>query len=182
MKKKLILVLSLSLALLILGVGITYALLVSRSHQVVNTFVAGNINLSLTESSGSDYTLVPGTDIHKDPRVTVGAGSEECFLFFRLVSDEALAGVITYTIADGWTLVEGEENVWWRRVKTGNIDKIYSLLAGDCFSVEETATEEVLASLDGISLLSFTAYAVQAEGLATPEKAWSVANALEDKG
>ena len=122
-------------------VGVTYAYLVSRASPLVNTFVSGDIEISLTESTGSTYTLVPGCTLQKDPRITVKDGSEECWLFFRL-EDETPEGIVDYSPDDGWNALSGEAGVYWRRVSECREDKVYSILKGDCITVVPTATEE----------------------------------------
>ena len=62
------------------GVGVTVAYLVASSKPVINVFTIGDIQLSLTETTGTDYQLVPGTTVKKDPKLTVKAGSDACFL------------------------------------------------------------------------------------------------------
>ncbi|MBQ4082277.1 MAG: hypothetical protein IJC55_03165 [Clostridia bacterium] len=181
MKKRIMLIGSMMLALTIFAAGVTYAFLASKSRPVVNTFVAGKIQLSLTESTGSRYILVPGTDVPKDPRVTVGKGSEECWLFVRVVGDSALDSVVTYAVDDGWTLVDGEEDVYWRKVSAVTEEKSYAILKNDRFSVESTATEEMLLSLGNGQKLTFRAYAVQTEGMSAPEMAWQKAQSMEEE-
>lgn len=176
MKKRIV---AIALTALIVGavfVSATYALLLSKSRSLVNTFVSGNIELTLTESTGSRYTLVPGCNVKKDPRITVKDGSEECWLFFKADGDDMLDTMVTYEASDGWTPLTGAEGVWWRRVAESNADREYRVLKSDSIFVKETVTEEQLSTLDGNIKLSFTAYAVQCEGIPTPEKAWEIMN------
>lgn len=77
-----------------LTVGGTIAWIVDGSNQVVNTFIYGDINITLTETdtaldndgdgNTNDYKLVPDTTVSKDPVVTVIAGSEPNWLFVKL--------------------------------------------------------------------------------------------------
>ena len=55
--------------------GGTVAWLVAKTDPVVNTFTYGDINITLAETTGPDYKIIPGKDIEKDPKVTVTAGS-----------------------------------------------------------------------------------------------------------
>ena len=73
MKKKLTTVLAIVLVVA-LSVAGTYAYLTAKTAQVVNTFTVGNVNIDLTEKT-TDYKMVPGTTINKDPKVTVKADS-----------------------------------------------------------------------------------------------------------
>lgn len=87
------------LALLIGGaVGGTLAWLVTKTDPVVNTFTAGNINITLTEPKYNKDNIenykakiIPGDKIEKDPTVTVEAGSEDCYvrMFMMVMWDEA---------------------------------------------------------------------------------------------
>ena len=69
MKKK-TLALFLVLALAFGGViGGTVAWLTDKSDTVVNTFTDSDIDITLTESTGTEYKMVPGYTISKDPRL-----------------------------------------------------------------------------------------------------------------
>ncbi|MBR2615138.1 MAG: hypothetical protein IKC69_00470 [Clostridia bacterium] len=182
MKKRTWLFCGLVLALGLICVGVTYALLTSKSRPVVNTFVAGDIELRLTESTGSRYPLVPGTEVSKDPRITVASGSEECWLFVRITRDSELDGIVDYTVADGWTAVGGEESVFWRKVDATEGEKTYGVLKHDRFTVSDEVTEADLLSLGSEPKLRFCAFAVQQEGISTPEAAWEKAKSMEDEG
>lgn len=173
-KKRILVIGVMALILVTICVGTTHALLLSRSHSVINTFVSGDIGLTLTESTGSKYTLVPGCEIYKNPRITVKDGSVECWLFFKADSRDDLSSFATYSVADGWTLLTGETDVWWRRVEKCDADKVFAIIKGDTLTVSENVTEEKLASLKGDLKLTFSAYAVQYEGVSTPEKAWDI--------
>ena len=67
-----------------LGVAGTLAWLTDKTESVTNTFTTSNINITLTETTGSNYQMIPGFTITKDPKVTVSAGSEDCYLFVKL--------------------------------------------------------------------------------------------------
>ena len=70
--------------------GGTVAWLVAKTEPVVNTFTYGNINIALTEEAGGtekQFKIIPGTNIVKDPKVTVTAGSEDCWLFVKVVEE-----------------------------------------------------------------------------------------------
>ena len=57
------------------AVGGTLAWLISQTAPVVNTFTYGDINIGLKEDTKGPYTITPGKNITKDPKVTVTAGS-----------------------------------------------------------------------------------------------------------
>ena len=84
------------------AVGGTVAWLTAQTKPVVNTFTYGDINIDLTETNET-YKMVPGYDIHKDPKAKVLAGSEECFLFVKLDESTNFDTYLKYDIADDWT-------------------------------------------------------------------------------
>lgn len=95
------------------AVGGTLAWLISKTDPVVNTFTYGDINIGLEETTGSNYTITPGMDITKDPKVTVKANSEACWLFVKVkeenwptLADANGTKKVSYSIADGWTALK----------------------------------------------------------------------------
>ena len=122
MKKK-ILALTLVFALaLALGIGGTVAWLTAQTDSVVNTFTVGDINITLAETgttnNAKNYTFVPGDTLAKDPKVTVTAGSEDCYLFVKVenqISAIEAAGttmIASQMAAKGWVKVDGTDNVY----------------------------------------------------------------------
>ena len=59
----------------------TIAWLTAETAPVTNTFTVGNINITLTETTGDSYKILPGNVLKKNPKVSVAAGSEKCYLF-----------------------------------------------------------------------------------------------------
>lgn len=176
--------------MLVLGsvVGGTVAWLIADTDPVVNTFTYGDIDLKLEETdtdldndddpNTNQYKMLPGEDITKDPQVTVLAGSENCWLFVKLVKSENFDDFMTYTIGGGWAQLydaEGNEikGVYYRFHGETTEDEIYSVLDGDMVSVSESVTKEMLNDLDDngknvadatYPSLTVTAYAVQYSG------------------
>lgn len=183
MKKK---GLALVLALTLLIVGIvagTLAWLTAKSDTVTNTFTTSDIKVELTETNET-YKMVPGYDIHKDPKAKVLAGSEECFLFVKLEKSQNFDSFLTYQMADGWTLVPNETNVYYRKVQTADIGTEYSVLKDDKVTVKGEVTKEMMNALDNGTAakptLTVTAYASQLHKNATTEftaaEAWANVN------
>ena len=183
MKKK---GLALVLALTLLVVGVvagTLAWLTAKSDVVVNTFTTSDIKVELTETNET-YKMVPGYDIHKDPKAKVLAGSEECFLFVKLEKSQNFDSFLTYQMADGWTLIPNETNVYYRKVQTADIGTEYSVLKGDKVTVKGEVTKEMMNALDNGTAakptLTVTAYASQLHKNATTEftaaEAWANVN------
>lgn len=170
MKKK-ILVACLCVALAVLTIaGTTLAYLTSKTEAVVNTFTVGNIDITLTETT-TDYKMVPGSTIAKDPKVTVKAGSEDCWLFVKVEESTNLDDFITYTIASGWTKGDGTNipaNVYYREVTAATADTEFVVLTNNQVTVKDTVTktmmDEITKGTAGNPTLTFTAYAVQKAG------------------
>ena len=152
MKKK-TLALFLVLALAFGGViGGTVAWLTDTSEPVVNTFTDSDIEITLTETDAVDnansYKMVPGYTISKDPKVTVEAGSEKCYLFVKLDKSDNFDSFLTYEIADGWTALSGVANVYYRNVyyrvvDTNEMGTAFSVLKDDQVTVLGTVTKEM---------------------------------------
>lgn len=174
MKKK-TLALVLALTLLVAGVvGGTLAWLTDQTAEVKNTFTVGDINIGLTETT-TDYKMVPGNTIAKDPTVTVKANSEACWLFVKVTESENLDTFITYAIAEGWT--ELQDGVYYREVPASNADQTFSVLAGNAVTVNNTVTKAMLTAKDFTNpTLTFKAYAVQKDNVASASDAWAKVN------
>ena len=178
-KKGLALVLALTLLVVCVVAG-TLAWLTAKSDTVVNTFTTSDIKVELTETNET-YKMVPGYDIHKDPKAKVLAGSEECFLFVKLEKSQNFDTFLTYEMAEGWTLVPSETNVYYRKVQTADIGTAYSVLKDDQVTVKGSVTKEQMNALDAEGAvkptLTITAYASQLHKNATEtfsaSEAWS---------
>lgn len=162
------------------AIGGTVAWLTAKTDAVVNTFTYGDINITLAETTGTDYKIIPGKDINKDPKVTVKANSEACWLFVKV--EEAgtfVANKVTYSIATGWTQGDGTKipsDVYYRSVTAFNTDQVFSVLSGDKITVSDELTKAEINDLNGAAktpTLTFTAYAVQKDGIADAATAWT---------
>lgn len=161
---------------LVLGcaLGGTVAWLVAESGPVTNTFTYGDININLEETTGSSYKIIPGVDIAKDPKVTVEADSEACWLFVKV--DEVgtfVADKVTYSVADGWTALTGQPGVYYREVGAVTADTDFYVLKDNVVKVSDTLTKEDIKDIPTGPTLTFTAYAVQKDGIADAATAWS---------
>lgn len=176
MKKK-TLALVLALTLLVAGVvGSTLAWLTDQTAEVKNTFTVGDINIGLTETT-TDYKMVPGNTIAKDPTVTVKANSEACWLFVKVTESTDLKDFITYAIAEGWTALPGVDGVYYREVPASAADQTFSVLKGDAVTVNSDVTKEMLTAKDFANpTLTFKAYAVQKDNVASASDAWAKVN------
>lgn len=159
------------------AIGGTVAWLTAKTDPVVNTFTYGDINIELTETKpeNKQAKIIPGVNIEKDPKVTVKANSEACWLFVKV--EEAgtfIEGKVAYSIADGWTKltgVTGVDNVYYREVDAVTANAEYAVLKDNKVTVSDTLTKEDIQNITNPTL-TFTAYAVQKDGIDTVEAAW----------
>lgn len=173
----LVLVLALALIVGVAG-GATFAWLTAKTDPVVNTFTYGDINITLAESTGNDYKIIPGVDIEKDPKVTVKAGSEACWLFVKVEEEGTfVANKVTYSIADGWTKGDGTKipaNVYYRAVDAVKNDTDFAVLKDNKIYVSDTLTKIDIKDISTTTpKLSITAYAIQKDGMDTAAEAWA---------
>lgn len=191
MKKKVVaLILS---AMLVLGVamGATLAWLTDTA-TVTNTFTPSDVDITLTETdntaasqtptaTGNTYKMVPGTTLPKDPKVTVSADSEKCFVFVKIDGSALTKTVLNtatsqnvpligWSVAGGWTALAGETNVYWRIVEDTDAAQSFYILADNQVTISEYATKSdmnaIADSQTGNIAMNFTAYAVQYENVA----------------
>lgn len=190
MKKKIALSIAAIALVICCAVGGTLAWLTDQTGPVVNTFTVGNIDITLTESEGvtssnpqaGTFKMVPGNTIEKDPKVTVEAGSEACWLFVKVEESTNFDSFLTYTMADGWTQLTKDKDgnditdlVFYREVAAPTTDQAFAVLADDQVTVKNTVTK---ADMDGLTsstlpTLTFTAYAVQKDNIADEATAWA---------
>ena len=129
------------------------------------------------------YKLIPGHTYTKDPTVHVGANSEACWLFVKVengianieaattASEDAYTKIAEQVTANGWTLVDGETNIYYKEAaKTGDTGADYVV-----FGNFRLATDAAVANYASAKI-TVTAYAIQKDGLTVTE-AWA---ALEE--
>lgn len=165
-KKALALLLSLVLVIGCVAGG-TLAWLTATSNEVNNVFTTSDIGVTLEESDDLNLKMVPGWTITKDPKATVTAGSEDCYLFVKVEKSANFDDFMTYAIAEGWTALS--DGVYYMIFDSKDADNenemgtAYSVLKDDQVKVKDTVTKENMKALtdDTKPNLSFTAYAVQ---------------------
>lgn len=186
--------------MLIVGatIGGTIAWLQDSTATVTNTFTAGDVDITLTESPlNSDgtygnpaegvknaYQMIPGQKYKKDPKVTVLAVSEKCYLFVKFEENGNAASYIDYTStlteANGWALVDGETNVWYIVVEDTDADQSWNLLKDDTITINaENVTKKNMATATAAELV-YTAYAVQYDNVTNAAAAWAIVNPAAD--
>ncbi len=178
MKKKVLLCAAAISLALCCSVGGTLAWLSAKTVPVRNTFTIGDIDIDLTETTGETYIMVPGNDLAKDPKVTVKAGSEDCWLFIKIEKSDNFDDFLTYTVAGGWTALSGESGVYYREIPSADTDTELSVLMNDLVTVKEEVTKQQFTGIeDDLPFMTFTAYAVQRDNLADAATAWAKVSA-----
>ena len=174
MRKKVWLSVAAIALVLCCAIGGTLAWLSAKTDSVKNTFTVGDINIDLTETTGGTYKMVPGNTLGKDPKVTVKAGSEACWLFVKVEESENFDAFMTYAIADGWTALSGVGGVYYREVPATDADADFTVLKNNQVIVKEDVTKQQLQGVkDNLPTMTFTAYAVQQDNIADAATAWA---------
>lgn len=192
-KKMFIAMLALVLALGC-AVGGTIAWLTANTDPVVNTFTYGDINIELyehaydaatntlttqTTDKVDNYKIVPGKNLPKDPTVKVVANSEACWLFVKVEATGDFAnGKVAYSVdttAGNWTALTGVSGVYYREVENSTDAQVFPVLAGNKVTVSENLTKAEIANATAPTL-TFTAYAVQRDGIDNVTDAWAKVN------
>lgn len=184
--RRIALTVCLMLVVMVASIGGTVAWLTAKTDPVVNTFTYGDINIELKETTGKNYKIIPGVDIEKDPKVTVKAGSEACWLFVKIeeanwptfVEADGTTKKIAYNVATNWTALTGQDGVYYREVGAVTEDTTFKVLAGDRVTVSENLTKDDLETITTTNQpkLTFTAYAVQKDGITSVTDAWAKVN------
>lgn len=183
MKKKLFISVVAVALVACFAIGGTLAWLTDKTDPKVNTFTVGDISIDLTETDRT-YKMIPGYTIDKDPKVSVDAGSEDCYLFVKVEKSSNFDNFMTYTMADDWK--ELESGVYYRVVKTTDVTREFSVLKDDKVSVLGTVTKDMLNKIENKTepapTLTFTAYAVQLHKSNTEDftaaEAWATVNSV----
>ena len=186
MKKKTIALIVCLTLIIGCAVGGTIAWLTDKTAAVTNTFTAGDVDIDLTETdvegdgtlTANSYKMVPGNTITKDPKVTVVAGSEACWLFVKVEKSNNFDTFMTYTMADGWTAlngVSGVSGVYYREVAATSVNTDFPVIKDNRVSVKGEVTKAQLDALnEGTQpTLKFTAYACQKDNITSAADAWA---------
>ena len=192
-KKTLVIILALTVTM-VTAAGGTLAFLYG-TQNVKNTFTYGDIQIDLEETdTGLDpdqnpdtnqYPMLPGQPIHKDPKVTVYAGSLDCWLFVELTESWNFADYLSYTVADGWEPLEGVPGVFCRAVDAMAESQTFPVIKDDLIYMKESVTLGQLATLTDADYptLTIKAYAIQRsaaiEETATAQAAWALLQTVQ---
>lgn len=171
---------ALVLVVALVSVGGTIAWLTATTTPVTNTFTVGNIDITLDETT-TDYKMVPGNTIAKDPTVTVVAGSEDCWLFVKVVESSTLSTYIDYEMASGWTALDATNypGVYYYNTTITQGTPI-PVLKDNQVKVIEGVTKTQMEDLEKTGAtqptLTFTAYACQKDNVTSVTDAWAKIN------
>ena len=163
-------------ASMLIGGG-TYAYLQGESDDVINEFNANQVTVDLKETTGNSYEIIPGTTQEKDPKVTVNA-TVPAYVFVT-VEDET-DGLVDYAVADGWTKLDGYDNVYYREVAASDTAQEFDVLAGNTVSYDAALANSDMVDEEGNLkeglALSFKAYAIQKDPFNDPADAYACRN------
>ena len=161
------------------AVGGTAAWLAAKSEPIASTFTFGDINITLKDEDPQEgqIKIIPGVDIPKDLKVTVQADSVDCWLFVKVEQTGTFVdGKVTYSMDDSWTKGDGTripEGFYYREVRDVTADRVFHVLKDDKITVSKELTKEEVQNITDQPTLTFTAYAVQREGINTAAEAWA---------
>lgn len=167
----------------------TVAWLVSESESSVSTFTLGDINIKLTgESESQSLKIIPGVGIRRSLKVTVDPNSEACWLFVKveetnwpdLKETDGTTRKVFYSVdvQNGWTALNTHPGVYYREVSAENAKTGVEYDVNCNVTVSQMLTKAEVNSIAAETQpqLSFTAYAVQRDGIGDAATAWTAAN------
>lgn len=183
------------------SIGATLAWLTATTNTVKNTFTVGKVDITLQEHEyiessntlgdktvlANSYKLIPGTEMPKDPFVTVKAGSEKCWVFVCVNETNNELGdgyygdelAVRYRIDEqSWIAVplafKDGCHVYYCVVDSSTGDQDFNLLLpcfDDCGHTNGCVgvNPRVTSTYTGTPTLTFTAAAVQYDGFPLPD-------------
>ena len=185
MKKSKAILMALCAVLLVAASVMGTLAYLTSTDTVTNTFTVGNVAITLDEvqvnANGTPvedaarvqentYKLLPGHTYTKDPTVHVTTGSEDCYLFVKVVNEIAAIEDPSNTIAsqmtaNGWAVVDADNGIYVygtaaapTAVSAGQNKKVF-----DNFTISGSVDNDTLAAYDGETIV-IDAYAVQKDG------------------
>ena len=182
--------------------GGTLAWMFDKTDPITNTFVVGDIAITLTESDTdgdgdkktNSYSFeTAGEDgkqfaISKDAVVTVAKDSEDCWLFVKVEESAKFGTLLEYEMAEyeaagGWKQLELSDlpegtSVWYLKAIDNTSDKAFEILKDKSVYVKSDVSQAQLDALEekDYPTLTFSAYAIQLDQVATAAEAWAKLN------
>lgn len=180
MKKKLTMIAALALAVCI-GIGGTLAYLTSETNKVTNTFTVGNVAAELyetdnTKSDGSTTTtgntysnVAPGATVDKDPTIKITSATGKNFVYIGVYNPNG--DNVTYSVNTGWDQVG-------TYTKEGKTYTVYGYQTAKALNETATLFDEITFSEDlenseTLQDMVLIGFAVQEDGFATAQAAWT---------
>lgn len=182
-KSKAILMVVCAMLLVAASVMGTLAYLTSTA-SVTNTFSVGNVAITMDETdvdnsttdaardTANSYKLMPGHEYVKDPIIHVATGSEDCYLFVKVVNEiadiEGATTVADQMDANGWTCIDATNGIYVYGSDTApnKVQASANVPVFDTFTVADTVDNTTLAGYASKTIV-VTAYAIQADGFET---------------
>ena len=157
--------LAVALAVLLLIGGGTFAYLQSTTGDVKNNFNTNKVMVELSETGNGQYDIIPGTEQSKDPKVTVN-NTVDAYVYVEVT--DTTQGLVEYSIADGWTPLDGFEGVYYREVAKSTDPQVFSVLKDDKVSYSTALENSNMLDAEGNLKegieLTFKAHAIQKAG------------------
>lgn len=141
--------------------------------------------------TGYNYHIMPGSTYSKNVDVTVDKDSEECYVFVEVVNgftsyeeSEAAKGttIAKQMEANNWKQLKDADgkdvaNVYYKEEAVNPGEEDVTLDVFQNFTVEDSKTAAQLAgAAQAASNITVKAYAIQAEGFANAQAAWTGAS------
>ena len=195
MKKSKAILMALCAVLLVAASVMGTLAYLTSTDTVTNTFTVGNVKITLdeldvdrdtntddnvtvgdvTRDKANAYKLLPGHTFIKDPTIHVTAGSEDCFLFVKVVNEiadieaeetETTKKIATQMADNGWDVVDATNGIYVYADTQGNpvaVPAGDSVVIFENFTISGDVTNTQLAAYDGETIV-IDAYAVQKDG------------------
>lgn len=174
-----------ALLLVTLTIGGTIAWLTDKTDTVMNTFKPVHIDIELTETSpeGKTAKMIPGAEIDKDPKVTVKANSEACWVFVKVETSGDLSH-LSYSInSTNWTELTSKAGnnykVYYKQLDATTADVELEILTGNKVTVSNQLKNSTMP--DSNATMTFTAYAIQQASFTDVALAWDEVSANNEQ-
>lgn len=174
-----------ALLLVTLTIGGTIAWLTDKTDTVMNTFKPVHIDIELTETlpEGKTAKMIPGAEIDKDPKVTVKANSEACWVFVKVETSGDLSH-LSYSInSTNWTELTSKAGnnykVYYKQLDATTADVELEILTGNKVTVSNQLKNSTMP--DSNATMTFTAYAIQQASFTDVALAWDEVSANNEQ-
>lgn len=189
LNRKLVLVLALLVSVAMATTG-TLAYLTDRDTKT-NTFVMGNVDIELNEKFDQGSTLLPGTDVEKNPSIQ-NNGSTDAWVWMEVKTEPAeMQKNLEFTgESKKWTELKGKDGTYLYGMKLKPGEKTRELFTkvgldkaidvhpdGKVYLVKNGVAEDQGWTYTEKPTITVNAYAIQAEGFNTVKEAYEAYHA-----